>query len=281
MNEILLSIGHGGSDPGSVGSKYTEHDLMTIMTNSLGNKLEELAEVKVTIVDEKDKNGKFLNSYPDIAIKHSNHGNGSTDKSANGAEIIIDNNSGATKLCSNILRVLENHGIRNRGIKHNENLYVLNYNEMLGKDFNHILEWGFITNDADVAKLLDNKDKITTEIANLYIEYYGWTRKEEETIDMYKQLEDKFSKALLFEDKDISLGGRYQVKAKHDIMIRRYDTKTKTMKDTGNYFVKGRKENTDFFMKEKGKDGKTRNYHALVNKSRENHSIDLICIDVR
>lgn len=94
-----------------------------------------------------------------------------------------------------------------------------------------------------------------------------------------KKLPDTYNRAEIWQDENVQHGGKFKVKMKVDTVIRRYYPETGKMKDTGRYVRKGHYETTDFFKKEKGSDGYTRNYHALVNNSRTNTQIDLIQVD--
>lgn len=277
MYNLLLTAGHGGTDPGAVG-KVTEHDVAMKCCNSLKKSIEEKSNAKVKVISEKNSNGEFLNDYPDIPVKNSNHLNGSDDKSAHGTEFIIDNNSGAIDLMNAILEVMENHGFKNRGIKNNENLYVLNYDEMLNKDFNHIFEWGFVTNDDDVDRLLNNLKSITDDIADCYINYYNWERKEEE-YEM-KRLADKYSRAEILEDEHVRYGGKYKIKTKRDLKLMQINRETGAIHATDVEVKKGTYLTTDYYKKIKSKsNGYTYNYHAIVNSDPRNTNLNVIAVD--
>jgi N-acetylmuramoyl-L-alanine amidase len=95
MKKIVLDAGHGGSDPGNIGSKVREKDINLAVTLLVGKYIKEnMPDVEV-IYTRKDDSFPTLKQRPNIAninkadLFISIHSNAATNKSAFGTETFV------------------------------------------------------------------------------------------------------------------------------------------------------------------------------------------------
>lgn len=171
MKIVVLDAGHGATTPGkrSFDSRLMEYEFNRAIASRMKPILEKMGyKVVLTAPTNADVS---LNKRCDIANKEqadifvSIHANasGKTWNDANGWEVIIcelNGNSEALAKCfedeSEVL------GLRNRGIKVNENLVVLNGTRMPAI----LVEHGFFTNKEECKKLLSGKFRKAAAEAN-------------------------------------------------------------------------------------------------------------------
>lgn len=157
--KILLSAGHGGTQPGSIGAdKIKEKDRTKELVNLVATKLREAGHTVVADQEITPKgNWNFGNrSGYDYALSiHFNAFNGS----ATGVECLYKKADGkATKLSKEVASVL---GLKNRGTKKRTDLYMLNIG------FDNLLEVCFHDNPKDLEAYNQKKNEVANKIAEV------------------------------------------------------------------------------------------------------------------
>ena len=162
--KIGIDIGHNVSyDTGANGIRF--EDALNVLVGS--ELIKKLRSANITVVNCTPSSASSLSdslrkrcdaansSNCDIFISiHHNSGGGT------GSEVLIKSNSTAKKLGNVILRRLEGIGLRNRGIKYRNDLYVLNGTKMPAL----IVECAFVDN------LNDMRNYNTKSVANAIFE---------------------------------------------------------------------------------------------------------------
>jgi N-acetylmuramoyl-L-alanine amidase len=175
---IVLDAGHGGKDPGAVGSGITEKEIVLDVTKRLEAKLKAAG---ATIImtrsgDTYPTLGERVelaeDKYADMFV--SIHVNAAS-ASASGSETFYDtsqnlNGEESKKLASEIQKqMISLVGTKDRGIKDND-FYVLRNNDMVSV----LVELAFISNSSDLVKLKSDKykDLFAEAIYRGIVEYY-------------------------------------------------------------------------------------------------------------
>ena len=162
-----LDFGHGGKDPGAIGSNNTkESDIVLKIGMIIKNNLEKSLE-KVITTRENDK--YYSLDYRTSKANKENcdyfvslHMNSSTNKDAKGVEVwVYDKNSKmynlSKNLCSNLSKTINTP---NRGVKFSKDFYVLKQTKMPAL----LIEIDFISNSTVETSL--NSEKYIKDIAN-------------------------------------------------------------------------------------------------------------------
>ena len=162
-----LDFGHGGKDPGAIGSNNTkESDIVLKIGMIIKNNLEKSLE-KVITTREYDK--YYSLDYRTSKANKENcdyfvslHMNSSTNKDAKGVEVwVYDKNRKmynlSKNLCSNLSKTINTP---NRGVKFSKDFYVLKQTKMPAL----LIEIDFISNSTVEASL--NSEKYIKDIAN-------------------------------------------------------------------------------------------------------------------
>lgn len=188
---VCLDAGHGGKDDGALlieGSNILryERDDNLEFCKALKESLEKLGVRVVmtreenTFVELSDRTYLANTAKSDLLVSiHRNSYYSDVDPESNqvsGVEVWLHNSKpdDMTALAGEILSVLENIGIsRNRGVKYgtmedSSTNYAINRNSNMGS---MIIEFGFITNEADNANLDSHKSEYADGIAKTI---YGW-----------------------------------------------------------------------------------------------------------
>lgn len=175
---IVLDAGHGGKDPGAIGSGITEKQIVIEVAKRVEAKLKAAGATVVmtrsgdTYPTLGDRVELAEDKYADMFVSiHVNSGS----SSASGTETYYDtsqnlNGEESKKLASEIQKqILSLVGTKDRGIKDND-FYVLRNNDMPSV----LVELGFITNSDDLAKLKSEKyyDLFAEAIYRGVVEYY-------------------------------------------------------------------------------------------------------------
>lgn len=179
MKKVILSAGHGGTDPGASGNGYVERDLAIEFRNLLVN---ELKALKINPLIDDDKNalketlawlrGKF--GSKDILIDI--HWNAAANPEAKGSEVIIpDTGSYFEKsLGKALLKVLTDLGFRDRGVKPEALTARRSLAWMKPNAENILIEMCFISNALDMKLYQANKNTIAKRMALVIQQYVNF-----------------------------------------------------------------------------------------------------------
>ncbi|WP_341322377.1 N-acetylmuramoyl-L-alanine amidase [Solibacillus sp. FSL H8-0523] len=177
---IVLDPGHGGKDPGAISGAYTEKSIVLKVTNLVKEKLEaDGAIVKMTRTGDTfptlDERIQFTKAnYGELFV--SIHTNSFTTAKPNGTETYYsvksnENEKEDVVLATNINNlIVKNADMTNRGVKRND------YKVIVGLKIPAVLlELGFISNDADRAKLVSDKyvEIFADSIYQGIVDYYA------------------------------------------------------------------------------------------------------------
>lgn len=158
--KVVIDCGHclEGYDKGAVGLGYREE----VLTREIGKELGKILKEKGTEVifvnpDYSQSVNESLRYRVNMANKHGNadlfmsiHLNSFGNNNANGYETLISARGGKAEKFANRIqeRFISKIGLTNRGVKVNNNLFVLKNTTMPAV----LVECGFITNKNDMAK---------------------------------------------------------------------------------------------------------------------------------
>ena len=168
--KIIISAGHGGSDPGAVANGYTERDLAIEFRELLVKELL-LLGVKPLIDDNKNALKQtlawlkgVLKSDKTVCIDI--HWNAASSK-ARGTEVIVPDNASIfeNNFAKNILNVFVSNGFVNRGVKPESQTARKRLGWMRPPAENILIEMGFITNLLDINLYQNLKYKLAKELA--------------------------------------------------------------------------------------------------------------------
>ena len=151
---IVLDAGHGGGDPGAVSNGVREKDIVLSVTHKLDDILR--AKGYNTVMTREDDTFVTLGNRSKIAndadadLFVSIHANSFRGSAANGIETLHNGETKSKGLSQSIQdELIRETGATDRKIKHRPNLAVLRGTKMPST----LVELGFITNPAEVAKL--------------------------------------------------------------------------------------------------------------------------------
>lgn len=180
--KIVIDAGHGGADSGAVGNGIVEKDLTLLISNYMYDRFKELGvPVKMTRTSDieltsDNRPKKVLDSFGNSSnvIVISNHINAG---GAEGAEVIYALRNGST-LSELILNNLSKEGQKIR--KYYQRRLPTNpskdYYYMLRETPNTeavIVEYGFLDNTKDAAKLKNNYKRYAEAVVRAVMEYIG------------------------------------------------------------------------------------------------------------
>ena len=174
MAKVWLDAGHGGNDPGALGSGLKEKDITLAITLKAGKELERHG-VKVGYTRKNDKTvnlnsrGPLANKYgADVFVSiHTNAHN----SNAQGVETYSFPNS---KNGARLAKLIQDEVLKaklytkNRGIK-TANFAVLRQSRMPAA----LIETAFITNKQDAQLLKNKQNEFATAIAKGILKYLG------------------------------------------------------------------------------------------------------------
>ena len=170
MRKIIISAGHGGTDPGASGNGYIERDLAIELRNLI---VSELKALGISALSDDDKNalkqtllwlrGKFTTG--DILLDI--HWNAAGNPDANGSEVIIPQIASAFEkdLAAAILKCFTSFGYRDRGVKPETETARKSLGWMRPNAENILIEVCFISNITDIKLYQANKQGIARRVA--------------------------------------------------------------------------------------------------------------------
>lgn len=177
MKFIVLSAGHGGTDPGAVGNGYEEHNLawefVKLVRDYLNNNY---TGQTINTLEEKNSSGNFKTNsqYWTKATSggaYSFHFNAASSASATGTEVLVGNYG--TSRCTRINNALAKH-FKNRGLK---SVDTSQYYMLREVGFDMIAEICFISNSDDMKIYQANKSKIVANVGDAIATNEGLTKK--------------------------------------------------------------------------------------------------------
>ena len=168
--KIIISAGHGGTDPGASGNGFIERDLAIELRNLI---VVELKSLGVNALVDDDKNalkqtllwlrGKFTTG--DILLDI--HWNASSNPDAKGSEVFIPDNSSSFErtLAGELLKCFTAFGFKSRGVRPESESARKTLGWMRPGAENLLLEVCFISNSLDMKLYQANKHGIARRIA--------------------------------------------------------------------------------------------------------------------
>ncbi|MBU5450429.1 N-acetylmuramoyl-L-alanine amidase [Acetivibrio sp. MSJd-27] len=191
MIKIFIDPGHNysGWDTGANGKNAREQDITFQVAYRLRDILRtNYIEVKMSRNNLEDNLGSSVNSSLKARVDSANqwgadyfvslHCNSYTTEAAKGTETLIISKGGkAEQLAYSINRnIVEQLGMYDRGVKE-QNLYVLRNTNMPAV----LVEMGFITNETDEWKLMNQQQEFANAIADGILGYLGIQK--QDTVD--------------------------------------------------------------------------------------------------
>ena len=180
--KVVIDAGHGGDDPGSSGNGIIEKDLTLDISNYMYDRFKSLGiPVKMTRTTDEtlsptERVNRVLNAFGNDSdvIVLSNHINAG---GAEGAEVIYALRSTAT-LPNLILESLQEAGQTSRKayqrrLPSNPSKDYYFMNRDTGNTLSLIVEYGFLDNAKDAAKLKNNWQAYTDAVVDAVLEYMG------------------------------------------------------------------------------------------------------------
>ncbi len=180
--QVVIDAGHGGTDPGAVSGNVKEKDLTLMISKYMYEQFQKRG-IPVTIVRDTDETlspdervKRILAAYgdnPNVVIL-SNHINSSTSSSSEGAEVIyaLRNNS---NLAENVLQAFANSGqvvrkfYQRRLPSDTSKDYYFIHRNTGSKTQPLIIEYGFINNPTDLARIQNNYKTYVDNIVDAVI----------------------------------------------------------------------------------------------------------------
>ncbi len=179
--KVVIDAGHGGSDSGAVGNNTLEKDLTLDISKYMYEKFKSLgvpvAMTRTTDVtlSPSERVNKILNAFGNSrdVLVISNHINSSARSGAEGAEVIYALRNDKT-LAQNILDALGAAGQKTRSafqkrLSNNSSLDYYFIHRQTGVTEPLIIEYGFINNPTDLARLKNNYKKYVDAVVNAII----------------------------------------------------------------------------------------------------------------
>lgn len=170
--KIIISAGHGGTDPGALGNGYIERDLAIELRDLIVAELKTLG-INPLVDDNRNAlsqtlawlRGKF--GSRDVLIDI--HWNAAANPEARGSEVIVPEVSTQFErsLGTSILTMLSNLGFRNRGVKPESQTARKTLAWMRPNAENILIEVCFISNSLDMKLYQANKHTIAKRIAQI------------------------------------------------------------------------------------------------------------------
>ena len=160
LNTVVIDPGHGGKDPGSIGTDTNEKDVVLAIALKLGNYIEtKLPDVKVIYTRKTDE---FIPLYKRAEIANSNkadlfisiHANGLSSKEAEGTETLVlglhraEENFEVAKKENSVIRFEDDYTTRYEGFDPDspESYIMLTLMQSIFFDIRYLSSSGLVTN---------------------------------------------------------------------------------------------------------------------------------------
>ena len=180
--QVVIDAGHGGTDPGAVSGNVYEKDLTLMISKYMYEQFQKRG-IPVTLVRDTDETlspdervRRILAAYgdnPNVVIL-SNHINSSTSSSSEGAEVIYALRNNST-LAENVLQAFANSGqvvrkfYQRRLPSDTSKDYYFIHRNTGSKTQPLIIEYGFINNPTDLARIQNNYKTYVDNIVDAVI----------------------------------------------------------------------------------------------------------------
>jgi len=169
--KIILSAGHGGSDPGAVSGKYIERDLAIDFREEIA-----LALSRIEVCPVMDPNPNALKAtlswikgrFEKDDILLDIHWNAASP-TAQGTEVIIPKiySTFEQNFAQELLNIFASYGFKSRGIKTEDKTPRKSLGWMRPVAENILIEVCFLTNKKDMENFEKNKLELASKIAEL------------------------------------------------------------------------------------------------------------------
>ena len=180
--QVVIDAGHGGTDPGAVSGNIYEKDLTLMISKYMYEQFQKRG-IPVTLIRDTDETispdervRRILAAYgdnPNVVIL-SNHINSSTTPSSEGAEVIYALRNNST-LAENVLQAFANSGqvvrkfYQRRLPSDTSKDYYFIHRNTGSKTQPLIIEYGFINNPTDLARIQNNYKTYVDNIVDAVI----------------------------------------------------------------------------------------------------------------
>lgn len=174
--KLIISAGHGGTDPGAISGSYIERDLAIELRNLI---VAELKLMGISPLVDDDRNalkqtlawlrGKF--GSKDILFDI--HWNAAASPEAKGTEVIVPDvaSNFEMEVSRAILKVFTDLGFRDRGVKREGATARKRLGWMRPAAENILIEVCFISNPTDMKLYEANKSNISKRLAHVLAHY--------------------------------------------------------------------------------------------------------------
>ena len=180
---LLIDAGHGGFDPGAVGTKLKEKDFTLKLAKYLEAYLKSKGAPCALIRSNDDR--WPLEQRVDVANKSSAthfislHINAAANQTANGVEVYASSKGGEKETFANVMQraLVSSTGFTDRGVKFSP-FYVLRNTKQVAI----LVELGFITNASDQEKLISEAflKSAAETMGEAYLKHIGFKEKQKE-----------------------------------------------------------------------------------------------------
>lgn len=176
MRKIILSAGHGGTDPGAVSGEWVERDLALELRELISVELKTLG---VQPINDPNQNALaqtlawIRNKFSSKDVLFDIHWNAAASAQANGTEVIIPDVSSSfeRQLATAVLGVFTSYGFKPRGVKPEGQTARKKLGWMRPNAENILLEVCFLTNNLDMKLYQANKYGIARKIAKVLFDF--------------------------------------------------------------------------------------------------------------
>lgn len=174
--KIIISAGHGGTDPGAVSGSYIERDLAIELRNLVVTELKTLG-INALVDDDKNALKQTLawlrGKFGSKDILFDIHWNAAASPEAKGTEVIVPDVSSQFEkdLAKSILKVFTDLGFKDRGVKPEALTARKKLGWMRPTAENVLLEVCFITSKLDMRLYEGNRNTIAKRLASVLNHY--------------------------------------------------------------------------------------------------------------
>lgn len=180
--QVVIDAGHGGTDPGAVNGNVYEKNLTLMISQYMYEQFQKRG-IPVTLIRNTDETispdervNRILDAYGDKSnvVILSNHINSASNSTAEGAEVIYALRNNST-LAENVLQAIENGGqvvrkfYQRRLPSDTSKDYYFIHRNTGSKTQPLIIEYGFISNPEDLARIQNNYKTYVDNIVDAVI----------------------------------------------------------------------------------------------------------------